>query len=134
MGARVHRSFRLTEDVASQLAGWAAERGMSATEMVEAAIRAYVAVPRSEAHSEAHAAIAALTAQLEAKDGQIARLMDALATAQESVRASQMLEAASLSKALAPGDAGAVGDTEGPGEPSGLMARVRAWWARGRQC
>lgn len=72
------------------------------------------------------AAIDALTAQLDVKDRQIARLMDALSQAQETAHAAQLLEGAHVAKALG----GDVADADASDQKrGGVFARLRRWLA-----
>lgn len=151
MTATVRKAYRLPVDLADELASRAEADGITATETVIRALTAYLRGTDSGAHGEAHAgsreaygeahaddgALAALTAQLAVKDAQIARLMDSLDRAQESVRAAQVLEGAHVARLAASGEPGAVtvaGGAEG-GEPErtgGVLARL-ARRVRGRR-
>lgn len=89
----VKKTFNIDEENAAKLRKLADERGCTATDVLNAAIRAYGSepygshtdgntVPRDD--SVASEAISALIGQLAAKDAQISQLMDALAASQEA--------------------------------------------------
>lgn len=89
----VKKTFNIDDENAAKLRKLADERGCTATDVLNAAIRAYGSepygshtdgntVPRGD--SVASEAVSALVGQLEAKDAQISQLMDALAASQEA--------------------------------------------------
>lgn len=140
---RDRMAFRLPVDVANELREYARVHGITATEAVTSALRAYLGTGTQsgtrEAHAEAHtgtrdgAAIEALASQLAVKDAQIERLMGALSQAQESVRAAQMLDAAHTTKALQgdvtdDGEGGGGESDSGARETSGILHRLRGWF------
>lgn len=83
------KTFRLDDDTIAKLRSDADRAGVTETEAVRRAIRAYGAEPSGTDPS----AIDALVSQLATKDEQIARLQDALAAAQETTARSQALHA-----------------------------------------
>lgn len=105
----VKKTFNIDDENAAKLRKLADERGCTATDVLNAAIRAYGSVPYGS-HTDGHTvprgdsvaseAVSALVGQLAAKDAQIAQLMDALAASQEATaeanrtaRAAQALHA-----------------------------------------
>lgn len=127
---KVKKTFRIEEETVAQLGEQAAREGVTATELLERAIRAYGSEPYA-CHTPSHtpenaasdapaggvaddataAAVAALTEQLAVKDRQIADLSAALVSAQKSVEQAHALHAADKQAALAEpaapaGDAG----------------------------
>lgn len=132
---KVKKTFRIEEETASHLGELAAREGVTATELLERAIRAYGSEPYAEpyaCHTPSHtpenaasdapaggvagdatvAAVAALTEQLAVKDRQIADLSAALVSAQKSVEQAHALHAADKRAALAE-PAANVGDAGG---------------------
>ena len=131
---KVKKTFRIEEETAVHLGEQAAQEGITATELLERAIRAYGSEPyacHTGSHTPSHtpenaasdapaggfaddataAAVAALTEQLAVKDRQIADLSAALVSAQKSVEQAHALHAADKQAALAEpaapaGDAG----------------------------
>lgn len=127
---KVKKTFRIEEETAVHLGEQAAREGVTATELLERAIRAYGSEPYAEpyachtpenaasdapaggfADDATAAAVAALTEQLAVKDRQIADLSAALVSAQKSVEQAHALHAADKQAALAEpaapaGDAG----------------------------
>lgn len=93
---KVKKTYRLEQEIADKITADASAEGISATEVIERAVRAYQAV-ESPAKGDSQATdtlvIKALTDQLAVKDDQITTLGDAL-------KAAQALNAASL-KSLA---------------------------------
>ena len=128
---KVKKTFRIEEETASHLGELAAREGVTATELLERAIRAYGSEPYA-CHTPSHtpenaasdapaggvaddataAAVAALTEQLAVKDRQIADLSAALVSAQKSVEQAHALHAADKQAALAE-PAANVGDASG---------------------
>lgn len=117
---KVKKTFRIEEKTASHLLDLADAEGVTATEILERAIRVYGSEPyakpyachtpeeapgrppiRDFADDAASAAIAALTEQLAVKDRQIADLSAALVSAQKSVEQAHALHAADKQAALA---------------------------------
>ena len=128
---KVKKTFRIEEETAAHLGELAAREGVTATELLERAIRAYGSEPYA-CHTPSHtpenaasdapaggvaddataAAVAALTEQLAVKDRQIADLSAALVSAQKSVEQAHALHAADKQAALAE-PAANVGDASG---------------------
>lgn len=89
----VKKTFNIDDENAAKLRKLADERGCTATDVLNAAIRAYGSEPYGS-HTDSHTvpsgdsvaseAVSALVGQLAAKDAQIAQLMDALAASQEA--------------------------------------------------
>ena len=127
---KVKKPFRIEEEAVALVGEQAAREGVTATELLERAIRAYGSEPYA-CHTPSHtpenaasdapaggvaddataAAVAALTEQLAVKDHQIADLSAALVSAQKSVEQAHALHAADKQAALAEpaapaGDAG----------------------------
>lgn len=96
------KTYRLDADLVESLQAEADRRGITATDAVEAAIRAYVQVPDAEpdempdaSHTEHDSALLdVLARQLDTKDEQIRELTKALLNAQEQGKAAQVLQAA----------------------------------------
>lgn len=128
---KVKKTFRIEEETASHLGELAAREGVTATELLERAIRAYGSEPYAEpyachtpenaadeppaggvADGAASVAVVALTEQLAVKDRQIADLSAALVSAQKSVEQAHTLHAADKQAALAE-PAANVGDANG---------------------
>lgn len=127
---KVKKTFRIEEETAAHLGELAAREGVTATELLERAIRAYGSEPYAcqtpsrtpenaankpptggIADDATSAAVAALTEQLVVKDRQIADLSAALVSAQKSIEQAHALHAADKQAALAEpaapaGDAG----------------------------
>lgn len=93
----VKKTFNIDDENAAKLRKLADERGCTATDVLNAAIRAYGSEPygsHTDSHTVPHTvprgdsvaseAVSALVGQLAAKDAQIAQLMDALAASQEA--------------------------------------------------
>lgn len=107
---KIKKTFRIEQETADKLVQLAETEGMTATEVLERAIREYGQVSDSS-HTDSHTdnvAIAALSDELErlhgqltAKDEQLERLGAALVSAQESVKAAQSLHAVDTAKTLA---------------------------------
>lgn len=150
---KVKKTFRIEEETASHLGELAAREGVTATELLERAIRAYGSEPYAEPYAEpyvchtpenaadeppagavaddaASVAVAALTEQLAVKDRQIADLSAALVSAQKSIEQAHALHAADKQAALAepaaPAD-GAGGQTAAVQAPS-RWRRLRDAW------
>lgn len=128
---KVKKTFRIEEETAAHLGELAAREGVTATELLERAIRAYGSEPYAEpyachtlgnaadeppaggvADGAASVAVVALTEQLAVKDRQIADLSAALVSAQKSVEQAHALHAADKQAALAE-PAANVGDANG---------------------
>lgn len=105
--SKAKRTYRLEQETLDKLAEIAEAEGVTATEALERAIRAYGMVPDtshtdghtvSEADSAAVEALAAelerLHGQLDVKDAQIEKLGEALADAQATAKGAQALHAA----------------------------------------
>lgn len=105
--SKAKRTYRLEQETLDRLAEIAEAEGVTATEALERAIRAYGRVPDgshtdghtvSEADSAAVDALAAelerLHGQLDVKDAQIEKLGEALADAQATAKGAQALHAA----------------------------------------
>lgn len=132
---KVKKTFRIEEETASHLGELAAREGVTATELLERAIRAYGSEPYAEpyaCHTPSHTpenaadeppaggvaddaasvAVAALAEQLAVKDRQIADLSAALVSAQKSIEQAHALHAADKQAVLAE-PAANVGDANG---------------------
>ena len=132
---KVKKTFRIEEETASYLGELAAREGVTATELLERAIRAYGSEPYAEpyaCHTPSHTpenaadeppagavaddaasvAVAALAEQLAVKDRQIADLSAALVSAQKSIEQAHALHAADKQAVLAE-PAANVGDANG---------------------
>lgn len=105
--SKAKRTYRLEQETLDKLAEISEAEGVTATEALERAIRAYGMVPYgshtdghtvSEADSAAVEALAAelerLHSQLDVKDAQIEKLGEALADAQATAKGAQALHAA----------------------------------------
>lgn len=104
---KAKRTYRLEQETLDKLAEIAEAEGVTATEALERAIRAYGRVPDAS-HTDGHtvseadsAAVDALAAELErlhgqlnVKDAQIEKLVEALADAQATAKGAQALHAA----------------------------------------
>ena len=146
---KVKKTFRIEEETASHLGELAAREGVTATELLERAIRAYGSEPYAEpyachtpenaadeppagavADDAASVAVAALVEQLAVKDRQIADLSAALVSAQKSIEQAHALHAADkqavLAEPAAPAD-GAGGQTAAVQAPS-RWRRLRDAW------
>lgn len=146
---KVKKTFRIEEETASHLGELAAREGVTATELLERAIRAYGSEPYAEpyachtpenaadepqagavADDAASVAVAALAEQLAVKDRQIADLSAALVSAQKSIEQAHALHAADkqavLAEPAAPAD-GAGGQTAAVQAPS-RWRRLRDAW------
>lgn len=90
---KVSRTYRIEQETADRIADISESEGKTATEVVEAAIRAY----SSEEHAGNTAkqadspALAALIDQLAKKDEQIAKLMETVADSTKAVQGAQVL-------------------------------------------
>lgn len=132
---KVKKTFRIEEETASHLGELAARESVTATELLERAIRAYGSEPYAEpyaCHTPSHTpenaadeppaggvadgaasvAVAALAEQLAVKDRQIADLSAALVSAQKSIEQAHALHAADKQAVLAE-PAANVGDANG---------------------
>ena len=106
---KVKKSYRIEQEIADKLAEIAKTEGITATEVLERAIRKY-GQASDESHTDSYTdnvAIEALSdelkrlhGQLTAKDEQLERLGAALVSAQESVKAAQSLHAVDTAKTL----------------------------------
>lgn len=103
---KIKKTYRIEQETADKLVELAASEGVTATEILERAIRSYGRKP-DDSHTD-NVAIVALSDELErlhgqlaAKDEQLERLGDALVSAQESVKAAQSLHAVDTAKTLA---------------------------------
>lgn len=103
--AKMKKTYRLDVETVAAIASIAERGGMTATEVIEAAVRAYGSEQESTPEpTEGHeasmpandVALDALVAQLNAKDVQIDALMSSLATAQQLADQAQRLQAAAL--------------------------------------
>ena len=128
---KVKKTFRIEEETASHLGELTAREGVTATELLERAIRAYGSEPYA-CHTPSHTpenaadeppagavaddaasvAVAALAEQLAVKDRQIADLSAALVSAQKSIEQAHALHAADKQAVLAE-PAANVGDANG---------------------
>lgn len=100
---KAKRTYRLEQETLDRLADIAEAEGVTATEALERAIRAYGTEPdgshtqeaaRDKAVDALSEELTRLHSQLYAKDRQIDRLTDALADAQATAKAAQALHAA----------------------------------------
>lgn len=91
----VKRTYRLDSDTLEQLAEIAEVRGCSQTDAIRFAIHSTAETIHGAIHEEDgnDGVIELLAKQLEVKDGQIAALETALAKAQETAHAAQVLHA-----------------------------------------
>ena len=102
---KIKKTFRIEEELVSELDRLAKELGISQTDAIESAIRSAIHVPDA-CHTQCHTSseeenpqktapeIDALIKQLEVKDKQIETLSTALVSAQETAKAAQALHAA----------------------------------------
>lgn len=97
---KVSRTYRIEQETADRIADISESEGKTATEVVEAAIRAYSSEEYAgntakQADSPALAALidqlAVKDAQLAKKDEQIAKLMDTVADGTKAVQGAQVL-------------------------------------------
>ena len=98
---KVKKTYRLEEEMISELQRFCDLTGKTATEVIEGAIRNAIREPYGESGPERAGdgwaqTVAALTEQLAVKDGQIASLGRALESAQETAKAAQALHAANV--------------------------------------
>ena len=150
---KVKKTFRIEEETAAHLGEQAAREGITATELLERAIRAYGSEPyacHTGSHTPSHtpenaasdapaggfaddataAAVAALTEQLAVKDRQIADLSAALVSAQKSVEQAHALHAADKQAALAEpaAPAGGAGGQAAAVQAPSRWRRLRDAW------
>ena len=106
---KVKKTFRLEEELVSELDKLAKERGVSQTAALEAAIHSAIHAPYTEPYTcqtsgeEKNATqtapeVEALIRQLDVKDQQIRDLSSALVAAQETVKRAQYLHASDKSE------------------------------------
>lgn len=93
---KVSRTYRIEQEIADRIADISESEGKTATEVVEAAIRAYPPEEYAgntvkQADSTDSSALAALIDQLAKKDEQIAKLMDTVADGTKAVQGAQAL-------------------------------------------
>lgn len=93
---KVSRTYRIEQKTADRIADISESEGKTATEVVEAAIRAYssekyVENTANQVGSADSPALAALIDQLAKKDEQIAKLMDTVADGTKAVQGAQAL-------------------------------------------
>lgn len=93
---KVSRTYRIEQETADRIADISESEGKTATEVVEAAIRAYSSEEYAgntakQADSTDSPALAALIDQLAKKDEQIAKLMDTVADSTKAVQGAQAL-------------------------------------------
>ncbi len=129
---KLKRTYRIEQETADKLSVIASELGVTATDALEKAIRAYDAEPYEShtainEHSEALDALAkqldVLQGQLVAKDKQIKALSAALVSAQDTAKAAQALQAAGVADALV---------LRRDSEPQTRWQRLKAAWKGGR--
>ena len=142
---KVKKTFRIEEETSAHLGEQAAREGITATELLERAIRGYGSEPDAchtpeNAASDAPAggfaddataaAVAALTEQLAVKDRQIADLSAALVSAQKSVEQAHALHAADKQAALAEpaAPAGGAGGQAAAVQAPSRWRRLRDAW------
>ena len=94
--AKVSRTYRIEQETADRITEIAENENMTATEVVEDAIRAYssekyVENTANQVGSANSPALAALIDQLAKKDEQIAKLMDTVADSTKAVQGAQAL-------------------------------------------
>lgn len=94
--AKVSRTYRIEQETADRITEIAENKNMTATEVVEDAIRAYssekyVENTANQVGSADSPALAALIDQLAKKDEQIAKLMDTVADSTKAVQGAQAL-------------------------------------------
>lgn len=94
--AKVSRTYRIEQETADRITEIAENENMTATEVVEAAIRAYSSEEYAgntakQADSTDSRALSALIGQLAKKDEQIAKLMDTVADSTKAVQGAQAL-------------------------------------------
>lgn len=112
------KTYRLDADLVESLQAKADREGITATDAVEAAIRAYVRMSDAgpdempyASHTDGDAVLVdVLARQLETKDGQIRDLTKALLNAQEQGKAAQVLQAAEKNASTLLGDSESRGD------------------------
>lgn len=93
---KVSRTYRIEQETADRITEIAENKNMTATEVVEDAIRAYssekyVENTANQVGSADSPALAALIDQLAKKDEQIAKLMDTVADSTKAVQGAQAL-------------------------------------------
>lgn len=93
---KVSRTYRIEQETADRIADISESEGKTATEIVEAAIRAYSSGGYAgntvkQTDSTDSPALAALIDQLAKKDEQIAKLMDTVADGTKAVQGAQAL-------------------------------------------
>ena len=93
---KVSRTYRIEQETADRIADISESEGKTATEVVEAAIRAYSSEEYAgntakQADSTDAPALAALIDQLAKKDEQIAKLMETVADSTKAVQGAQAL-------------------------------------------
>ncbi len=94
--AKVSRTYRIEQETADRITEIAENENMTATEVVEDAIRAYssekyVENTANQVGSADSPALAALIDQLAKKDEQIAKLMETVADGTKAVQGAQVL-------------------------------------------
>lgn len=94
--AKVSRTYRIEQETADRITEIAENENMTATEVVEDAIRAYssekyVENTANQVGSADSPALAALIDQLAKKDEQIAKLMETVADSTKAVQGAQAL-------------------------------------------
>ena len=93
---KVSRTYRIEQETADRIADISESEGKTATEVVEAAIRAYSSEEYAgntakQADSTDSPALAALIDQLAVKDAQLAKLMETVADGTKAVQGAQAL-------------------------------------------
>lgn len=93
---KVSRTYRIEQETADRIADISESEGKTATEVVEAAIRAYSSEEYAgntakQADSTDSPALAALIDQLAVKDAQLAKLMETVADSTKAVQGAQVL-------------------------------------------
>lgn len=94
--AKVSRTYRIEQKTADKITEIAENENMTATEVVEDAIRAYspgkyIGNTTNKVDSTDSQALTALVEQLAVKDEQIAKLMDTVADSTKAVQGAQAL-------------------------------------------
>lgn len=122
--AKVSRTYRIEQETADRITEIAENENMTATEVVEAAIRAYFSEKYAEntanqADSTDSPALAAIVEQLAVKDEQIARLMEQLAESTKAIQGAQALHHETVGASMA---------LESAEQKKGRLARLAAVW------
>ena len=121
---KVKKTYRLDEQLVIDLEKYADENDMTATAVIESAVRKVVqSYQQGTDGGQPSKTLAALLEQLAEKDKQIAALLEQLAAAQEVSAA--VAETAKAAQAL---HAATVGELAPTSEKAGRWARLKAAW------